>query len=156
MQDDAIERLDSALVHLRRLWSGPPQRLGSGEREVDLSGVLLLEAWARLVEVPDGAVSVGALAAFAAVRPSTATRLVDRAVAAGLLERVDAEGDARRRLVTATAEGRTVRLRAVTLRTAWLTDVLDDWPTGDVERFSVLLDRFADRVRRSGGPGDRA
>lgn len=153
MDDAAIDRLDSAIVHLRRLWSGPPQPLGADARDIDMSSVLLLEAWAQLVDQPGGAVGVGELGRFAAVRPSTATRLIDRAVVAGLLRRVQVEGDARQRFVTATDEGLAVRRRAVMLRTDWLRGVLGDWPPDDVLRFSALLDRFAEGVRRSGGPG---
>lgn len=152
MDGEVVDRLDEALVHLRRLWSGPAQPLGPDERDVELSSVLMVEAWARLA-AGDGAVSIGALGRFVAVRPSTATRLVERAIAAGLLERVDLPGDARRRTVRATADGRAVRERAVSLRTGWLRTILADWPSDDVDALSRLLERFAAAVRAHGGPG---
>lgn len=137
--EDPLHEIDDALVRLRRLWSSAP-------RGVEMSSVLVVEACAR----GDGPVSVGEVARFADVEHSTASRLVDRAVRAGYVERT---ADGRRAALELTAAGRELRERAVDLRTAWLTTVLDGWPGTDVVALARLLSRFAGRVGEHGGPG---
>lgn len=134
-----LHEIDDALVRMRRLWSSAP-------RGVDMSSVLVVEACARSA----GPASVGDVARFADVEHSTASRLVERAVRAGYVER---EADGRRAALHLTAGGRALRERAVAFRTAWLTDVLDDWPEADVTAFARLLGRFAGRIADRGGPG---
>ncbi len=136
---DPLHEIDDALVRLRRLWSSAP-------RGVEMSSVLVVEACARA----GGPVSVGEVARFADVEHSTASRLVDRAVRAGYVDR--AEGG-RRAALELTAAGRDLRERAVARRTAWLTTVLDGWTAADVTGLAALLGRFAGRVTEFGGPG---
>jgi DNA-binding MarR family transcriptional regulator len=131
------ERIDGALVRLRRLWS-PARRRADARGEVEMSSVLVVEAVARL-----GAPSVGDVARFADVERSTASRLVDRAVAAGLVAAAPAAGDARRRALRLTPHGEELRREAVAARTAWLRERLEGWPADDVETFARLLERFA-------------
>jgi len=137
--DDPLHEIDDALVRLRRLWSSAP-------RGAEMSSVLVVEACAR----GDGPVSVGEVARFADVEHSTASRLVDRAVRAGYVERTT---DGRRAVLELTTTGRELRERAVEFRTAWLTSVLDGWPDADVAALARLLGRFAGRVGEQGGPG---
>lgn len=137
--DGPLHDIDDALVRMRRLWSSAP-------RGVDMSSVLVVEACAR----ESGPVSVGHVARFADVEHSTASRLVDRAVRAGYVER---SADGRRAALRLTPTGRELRERAVEFRTTWLTTVLDDWPDADVADLARLLERFAERITRHGGPG---
>ena len=137
--DDPLHEIDDALVRMRRLWSSAP-------RGADMSSVLVVEACARAA----GPASVGDVARFADVEHSTASRLVERAVRAGFVERAVC---GRRAALHLTAEGRALRERAVAFRTAWLTGMLDDWPAADVVAFARLLGRFAARVGDRGGPG---
>ena len=119
-----------------------------------MSSLLLLEAWAQLTDPQrdDGAVSIAAIRTFAGVQPSTMSRLLDRAVGAGLMTRVPGRGDKRHWFVLATEVGRDVREQAVALRESWLRALLAPWPSRDVSVFASLLERFAVQVQRGGGP----
>lgn len=135
---DPLHEIDDALVRLRRLWSTAP-------RGPDMSSVLVVEACARR----SGPSTVGEVARFAGVEHSTASRLVERAVRAGYVERT---ADGRRAALHLTAAGAALRERAVAFRTAWLAGVLGDWPEADRVRFARLLGRFAADTGE-GGPG---
>lgn len=154
MGERDVQRLDAALVRLRRLWSSPSQAIEADGVRIEMSSLLLLEAWAQLADhdQPDARVGIAALRAFAAVRPSTLTRLLDRAVAAGLMIRLPSDADKRRGFVTATTAGRALREQAVLLRTSWLRAQLAQWPEDEVRTLAALLERFAIQVQANGGP----
>jgi DNA-binding MarR family transcriptional regulator len=147
-----LERLDDALLRLRRLWSTPPPSLvlesGDGT-QVTLSSVLVVEACAR----GGGEVGVGDVARFLEVEHSTASRLVDRAVRAGLVTRGPSAADARRVALTLTASGEQVRERAVGFRLAWLGRVVGGWSGPELAALAEGLSRFADAVTEVGPPG---
>ncbi len=147
MSDDLLA-VDDALVRLRRLWTAAPRRVGAPS--VDMSSVLVVEACAR---GGDAEVTVGDVARFAAVEHSTASRLVDRAVRAGLFDRADSARDARRTVLILTPGGQELRDRAVAFRMAWLGGMLAGWAPDDVATFARLLSRFAAVVTERGGPG---
>ncbi len=144
--------LDDALLRLRRLWAAPPPALvlesGDGE-PVTMSSVLVVEACAR----GGGEVGVGDVGQVLDVEPSTASRLVDRAVRAGLVERRPSEVDARRVALALTASGEALRARAVEFRLAWLSQVLQGWDDAEVGTLAAALARFADAVAETGPPG---
>ncbi len=136
--DPVLHEIDDALVRMRRLWSTAP-------RGPDMSSVLVVEACARR----PAPATVGDVARFAGVEHSTASRLVDRAVTAGYVERAT---EGRRAALHLTGPGRELRERAVAFRTAWLAGVLGSWPDADRAAFARLLGRFsADMGER--GPG---
>jgi DNA-binding MarR family transcriptional regulator len=137
--EGSLQEIDDALVRMRRLWSAAP-------RGPDMSSVLVVEACAREA----APATVGDVARFAGVEHSTASRLVERAVRAGYVERA---ADGRRAALHLTAQGRDLRERAVAFRTAWLTGMLGDWPEADVATLARLLGRFAGRIDERGGPG---
>ncbi len=152
MAADPITELDMALVRLRRLWSPARRRWRARDgRDVEMSSLLVVEACAQLAS-RGGEVSVGDIARFTDVEPSTASRLVERAAAAGLVAVRPSADDARRSAIALTAEGASLRREAVAARTAWLREQVATWPADDVETFSRLLARFADEV--PGHPGD--
>jgi DNA-binding MarR family transcriptional regulator len=146
-----LERLDDALLRLRRLWSTPPPALvletGDGT-QVTLSSVLVVEACARI----GGDVGVGDIARFLEVEHSTASRLVDRAVRAGLVTRGPSAADARRVALSLTPAGEGLRERAVGFRLAWLWRVVGTWSPAEVAALAVGLSRFADAVAQVGPP----
>lgn len=155
-----LHRADDALVRLRRLWSSTrtrPMADSDPAHPVEMSSVLVVEACAR---AGDAGATVGTVADFADVQHSTASRLVDRAVRAGLVTRTRSAADARRTVLRLTDAGRALQRQATAFRLGWLAHVLADWPERDVATFAALLDRFADRVGdtgpwtpRPGGPG---
>jgi DNA-binding MarR family transcriptional regulator len=143
---DDLQALDEALVRLRRLWTASRAHVldDLGQR-VEMSSVLVVEACARAQEAGVQA-SIGDVASFLDVEPSTASRLVDRAARTGLLSRAASEVDGRRSALVLTEAGHTLRAKAVAARRGWLNDVVHDWPAHDLRSFAVALARFADAV----------
>jgi DNA-binding MarR family transcriptional regulator len=146
-----LGRADDALVRLRRLWSPEHARVVDPDgRRVEMSSVLVVEVCAR---AGDDGLAVGEIAGQLDVEASTASRLVDRAVRAGLVERGRSAADARRSVIRLTADGRALRTEAFGFRLAWLGGVLDDWSDADVAAFAGFLERFAGAVAEAGPPG---
>jgi DNA-binding MarR family transcriptional regulator len=139
--------LDDTMMRLRRVWALPPasstQRLPTeNDQIVELSSVLVVEACVR-GEVSGHSATVADVAAFAGVAPSTASRFVGRAERAGLVERQRAPGDARRAAIRTTEAGEALHARSRRFRMERLREVLQDWSSGDVSAFVLLLSRFA-------------
>jgi DNA-binding MarR family transcriptional regulator len=141
-----LQALDEALVRLRRLWTASRAHVldDLGQR-VEMSSVLVVEACARAQEAGAQA-SVGEVAAFLDVEPSTASRLVDRAARTGLVTRTASSDDGRRSALVLTDTGHALRAKAVAGRRGWLDDVVQDWSEPELRSFSVALGRFADAV----------
>ncbi|MGS0687565.1 MarR family winged helix-turn-helix transcriptional regulator [Nakamurella sp. GG22] len=155
MQPAVLASLDDALVRLRRLWSSPRQVITDEDgRNVEMSSVLVVEACARGAEQGEP-VGVGDVAQFADVAPSTASRLVDRAVRAQLVRRTATGGDARRITLQLTDAGRQLRARSLDARMGWLGTVVKDWPVQDLAALAGLLGRFADSLGDVGPPDHR-
>lgn len=150
---DGLLLLDDALVRLRRLWTASRAHVVDDlGRRVEMSSVLVLEACAR-ASADTGEVTVGDVAAFLDVEASTASRLVERAAAAGLVRRTTSAVDARRIALGPTDAGRALRARATTARLGWLGGVVADWPREDVHALGSALTRFADTVAAAPLPG---
>lgn len=145
-EPEALYRVDDAFLRLRRLWSATRQNIVLREgRPVDMSGLLVVEGCWRGEErgVP---VTVHDIAGFLDVAPSTASRLVDRASATGLVEKGRLPGSRTRVGLRLTTKGRDLRARAFAARLAWLQRQFEGWEPGDVAALGVLLLRFADRL----------
>ncbi len=151
-RDDDLAALDEALVKLRRMWTASRAHVVDdlGHR-VEMSSVLVVEACAR-AERTGAETTVGEVAAFLDVEPSTASRLVDRAARAGLVERATSQLDARRSALVLTGAGRALRARAVAARTGWLGSVVQDWSAQDLRTLARALGQFADAVAASSPP----
>jgi DNA-binding MarR family transcriptional regulator len=151
-----LDVLDDALLRLRRLWSPSRQRLVDDEGvAVEMSSLLVVEACSRGVAA-GREVSVADVASLADVAPSTASRLVDRAASAGLVERGTSLVDPRRTALSLTERGATLQARAYIARTTWLAGQLHDWPTQDVDHLAQLLARFANTLDHDGDIPPRA
>jgi DNA-binding MarR family transcriptional regulator len=94
-----------------------------------MSSLLVIEACARAAG-PE--VTVGDVAAFLDVAPSTASRLVDRAEMAGLVSRVPSGVNSRRIAIVLTDKGSDLQQRAYRARVGWLGERLHDWSDLDV------------------------
>ena len=151
-ESKALDAVDAALVRLRRLWTAPPHLIDDQGQPVEMSSLLVVEGCARHAAAGREG-NVGTLAEFADVTHSTASRLVERAVAVGLVVRAPSPEDGRRTALTLTPAGWALRERAVAFRRRWLSQTLADWPDHDVAALGDLLTRFADAVAVSGGPG---
>jgi DNA-binding MarR family transcriptional regulator len=153
MSDDLVlERLDSALLALRRFAS--PElarpRISHAGVDIELSTMLVVDAIARSAP---GEVSVRLVADSLQVAPSTASRLVERAVQAGMVAGRSSENDPRMRVLHLTREGRRLQRAALRHRTQRLADATVDWSRDDLAQFADLLDRFARTVHPL--PSDR-
>lgn len=140
--------MDDAFLRLRRLWSASRYSTRDDDGDaVELSSLLVIEACARCAERGLEA-NVRDVAFLADVAPSTASRLVDTAVAAGLLVKGRSRHSGRRTALELTPAGEDLRQRAVGYRQQWLVEQLADWDDADVATFGELLQRFADRLRQ--------
>jgi DNA-binding MarR family transcriptional regulator len=144
-----LQLLDEALVRLRRLWTASRAHVVDDlGRRVEMSSVLVVEACAR-AEADAVEVTVGDVAAFLDVAPSTASRLVERTAAAGLVRRDASTVNGRRAALRLTDAGHVLRARATAARLGWLSGVVADWPPADVQALGSALTRFADAVAAS-------
>ena len=148
---DPLAGLDDTLVRLRRLWSSPRQVIDHAGQPIEMSSILVVEACARGA-ARGSEVTVGDVAQFADVTPSTASRLVDRAVRANLLLRSPSHRDARRTVLQLTAAGRDLQRAARSARLGWLGSVVREWQDEDLATLVDLLGRFADCMAVTGPP----
>ncbi len=107
-----------------------------------MSTVLVVDAVEQL-SAAGATATVGAVADRLSVAPSTASRLIERAVATGMIERGRAANDARRVALALTDAGGALAARARSYRRDRLADVLASWPPERIERFSKDLHDFA-------------
>jgi DNA-binding MarR family transcriptional regulator len=150
-----LHDIDAALLRLRRVWTVPPRAVEHRGQQVELSSVLVVEGCGQHAE-QGREPTVGGVAEFADVAPSTASRLVDRAVAGGFVQRAPSAQDARRTVLRLTGAGQALRSDASAFRLDWLGRTLSDWPDEDAAQLAALLTRFADAVAAGGGPGRSA
>lgn len=154
--DATLLALDEALIQLRRLWSAGTPRLGRAGEAVEMSTVLVVDAVQRLAEGdPPTEATVAAVADRLDVAASTASRLVDRAVAAGVVRRTRSAADPRRAPLVLTADGRALAARATGFRLTYLRTLLEDWSDADRRTFAELLTRFAAAVHTHPHPQAR-
>lgn len=149
MSTDALARLDRALLDLRRFLAAPPV-VADGGRSVELSTVLVLDA---VLAAGETGALVRDVADRLDVAPSTASRLVDRAVLAAAVVKVPGE-NARQVRVEATDEGRALAARAVEHRQTQLARVLDGWTTQEQGALVDSLEHLARSARGVGQAGD--
>ncbi len=143
---DELVRLDAALLDLRRFAeapAGPRSRstVRHGDGRVEVSTVLVVDSVARITSGRD--CSIGDVAQALHVAHSTASRLVERAVAGGMLHRDRSSTDPRRTVLSLTAAGRRLQRAAGDFRTRRLEALLADWSAADVTTLTRLLERFA-------------
>jgi len=141
-QDD-LARVDRALLRLRRMWDAPA---GIEHEGAVVEGSTLLVCLAVEEALGGGVPEVGVVEVAAAlgVTHSTASRLVSRAAAAGMVERRTSPTDPRRAALTATPAGHRLVAAARAFRTGRLAALLAGWPPGDVTALADLMTRFAE------------
>jgi DNA-binding MarR family transcriptional regulator len=137
-----LDALDDALVAVRRVQLRPGYRgrvLAALDHPIELGALRTLRVVERRGE---DATCVGDVAEVLAIDPSTASRAVDRCVAAGWLERTPSRADRRRTELTLSATGRVVLATVTASRRELLAEVTGDWAEGDLAQLTVLLDRL--------------
>jgi DNA-binding MarR family transcriptional regulator len=137
----ALDRLDDCLVQIRRVLQRPGYRraiLGELAGTVGLGEMRLL----RLVERAEQAPTIGAVAEALVVDPSTASRLVERAADAGLLERRACSDDGRRARLHLTSQGSALLDEVSVRRRAVVGRAVRDWDAKDIATLQGLLERL--------------
>jgi DNA-binding MarR family transcriptional regulator len=145
--DPVLADLDAALIGLRRLWAAPPRLADPTLGQVEMSTIWIVDALDRLADHPE--VSVADLATAIDVAHSTASRLVDRAEAAGAVSRHPSATDSRRTAVALTPIGRTLATVARQARTSYLARVTTDWSDEQRATLADLLTRLAAAVHHT-------
>lgn len=135
------DALDEALVAIRRVLQRPGYRrrlLEGLPSRVELAVVRLL----RTVQRSEGPPSIGDVADVLAVDPSTASRVVDRAVAAGHLDRRACTDDRRRARLHLTVSGAELLDHATRRRRELLSEITVDWSDEELEQLVGGLRRL--------------
>lgn len=138
-----LDVLDDRLVAVRRMLqrAGYRRRLLSGlSQNLELGTLRLVRAVQRATTPP----SIGDVAEALAIDPSTASRVVDGAVASGLLERGAAAEDRRRVQLHVTSEGESVLDEVTARRRALLAHVTRGWDADDLVVLVSLLERLVE------------
>ena len=137
-----LDALDDLLFGMRRLFQRPGYRrrfLAALGMPVTPGTLRTVRAAGRLeVDEP----CMGDLAASLAVDASTASRLVDQAVADGYLLRRPSTTDQRRTAVEVTDAGQELIDRANEVRRELLAEVTAHWSTDDLDTLAELLGRL--------------
>lgn len=90
-----------------------------------------------------GPLNLAAVAAALDVNPSNASRICDRLIKAGLLDRQEAPNDRRHIVLSLTSDGQRLVGKVIKHRRAAITRVLRDMEQPDRELLKTALDRFA-------------
>lgn len=130
------------------------------ERELEsahgLSGQRF-EVLVRLVRSPGHRLRMSDLAAQTTLSASGLTRVVDRLVREGLVERAACPSDRRGSFAVLTAKGERQILAALPAHVAQITDLLEAaFAPADLERFSALLRQLRDSVNPAAEQASRA
>ncbi|MGY1948878.1 MarR family winged helix-turn-helix transcriptional regulator [Nocardia asiatica] len=142
-EHDAVTvAVEAAMVRIRRRQT----------RGALSEGVVPVAVFGVLDAVAGGvADTVGALAPALGVDQPRASRLVARAVAAGLLERVADQRDGRRSVLRPTAAGRRASAEAAARRRTAMAAAMADWTPAERADFARLLERFVEKMDRPAG-----
>ncbi len=137
----ALDALDDALVELRRVQLGPEYRrrlLDGLAADVPLAVLRLLRVVQRAEEPP----TIGAVAEVLVIDPSTASRVVDRAVDSGYLERRPCDDDRRRARLQLTSRGEELLGSVTQRRRELLAEVASDWTADELAEMVGRLERL--------------
>jgi DNA-binding MarR family transcriptional regulator len=135
--DDDVEAVERAMVEIRRLQQ---RRTLAKLSQVDPSLTAVVDA---IEQHPDQA-TVSSVAGALGVDQPRASRLVARAVDAGLVTRTADQLDGRRVLLTLTRRGTEHATRVHRFRQAMFAEAMTGWTPRQVSTFARLLTRFVD------------
>jgi DNA-binding MarR family transcriptional regulator len=91
-----------------------------------------------------GELTMTEIARECAMDPATAARQVKALEDDGLVERRSADRDARLSVVRLSVAGKAVHRRIVAVRTAYMQEVLREWPAEDRRALGRLVERLVD------------
>ncbi|MGM7679382.1 MarR family winged helix-turn-helix transcriptional regulator [Microbacterium sp. A94] len=143
-----VEDLDSSLAQLRRMLQHPYYRdrlLGALDDAIELGTLRVL----RAVERADEALpAVGTIADALGIDPSTASRMVNRTVELGLLQRTPSAQDRRRMQLKLTVTGQRCLERATSERRILLGELTQHWSGDELHAFVDLMNSMLDSFWR--------
>jgi len=140
----ADDRLVTTFGRLLEAHAALTRRAGrSLERECGIPQAWF-EVLLRIFRADGGQVSMGALAQQVALTSGGITRLLDRMIDAGLVQRVPCPTDRRVLFAALTAQGNAKLAEALVVHTADLRDVFDGFTGRDLDALDGLLNRLRD------------
>ncbi|SDY25534.1 DNA-binding transcriptional regulator, MarR family [Modestobacter sp. DSM 44400] len=143
---DTSERLTAGVGRLVRTG----RQLGH-RAAADLYGDLPPSGWALLASLEQGGEQrCSALADKLWVDVSVASRQVSALERSGYVARRPDPLDGRASLISVSAEGVAALARVRELRSQWAFGALEHWREDEARQFSVLLERMADDLERTG------
>ena len=139
---DAGGRLVTTFGRLLEVHAALTRRTGrSLERECGIPQPWF-EVLLRISRADQGQVSMGALAQQVALTSGGITRLLDRMIDAGLVQRVPCPTDRRVLFAALTDQGQAKLDQALVTHTADLRDAFDGFTERDLDALDLLLDRL--------------
>jgi DNA-binding MarR family transcriptional regulator len=139
---DADEALITTFGRLVEVYSGLGQQLGrSLEQQFGIPHTWF-EVLLRVSRAEQSQITMGALAQQIALTTGGITRLVDRMIGAGLVERVPCPTDRRVYFVALTEQGRAKLDEAAKVHAANLRQAFAGFTADDLTTFDDLLDRL--------------
>ena len=136
-----------------RRWAAGAARDGAGDIG-HVAHVLVLEAIDAASAGGSGA--IGDVAAELGLDRSNASRMLAAAVAAGLVDKTTAPGDARRMQLRMTADGRSMLAAARAWQQEVFAQLVAGWPARDARRFAGYLERLAMESGKPSSEGERS
>ena len=141
---DADDRLVTTFGRLLEAHAALTRRAGrSLERECGIPQAWF-EVLLRISRADGGQVSMGALAQQVALTSGGITRLLDRMIDAGLVQRVPCPTDRRVLFAALTAQGNAKLAEALVVHTTDLRVVFDGFTGRDLDALDGLLNRLRD------------
>ncbi len=138
----ADDRLITTFGRLVEVHSALGQQLGRAlEQRCGISHSMF-EVLLRISRAEGGQISMGALAQQVALTTGGITRLVDRMIAAGLVERVPCPTDRRVYFASLTRDGEATLAEAATVHAGNLRQAFDGFTARELRTFDELLDRL--------------
>jgi DNA-binding MarR family transcriptional regulator len=143
MMQVMLEDLDAALGRLRRLYDQPVVRAWFQQRlDLDDVDAVMYRTLRAVDQVAGTDPSINGVAAVLRIDASTASRFVERAVAAGLVTKATDPDDRRRTALKLAPRGRSRLTQLRQLRVDLLGELTHDWSAKDIGDLIALLDRF--------------
>ena len=139
---DADQALITTFGRLVEAYSGLGQQLGRSLEQQSGIPHTWFEVLLRISRADRGQISMGALAQQVALTTGGITRLLDRMIAAGLVERVPCPTDRRVYFAALTDQGRAKLEEAATVHAANLRQAFAGFTADDLRTFDDLLDRL--------------
>ena len=139
---DADESLITTFGRVVEAYSTLDQQLGRSLEQQCGIPHSWFEVLLRISRAEGGQISMGTLAQQVALTTGGITRLLDRMIAAGLIERVPCPTDRRVQFAALTAQGRAKLGEAAKVHAANLRQAFAGFTAQDLRRFDDLLDRL--------------